>query len=148
MNQLKRGVCLVASIMFLGCGGSAPDSSNTSVEENESRPKVELTDDVAAANTLAEMLEVAKRGDWGEFVDKFYGEQEKFRSSDDREQLVKRFEGKYAETMVAALTRCVSLPVRIDGDTALFKDGDEIVYALHRNSNTALNPTSQWTFHL
>lgn len=121
-----------------GCG--SPEVAQT--EPSAATVESHRTDDDVAAETLSQMLEVARKGNWEAYVDSHYGEQHKFRSSADRDALVRRFEEKWGEKFVQGLSRAAELPVQIDGDKAVFLDGDDTVLILHRGE------AGGWKFHL
>ncbi len=58
--------------------------------------------------TLSSMLEAAEDGDWEKYVDDYYGEQHKFKSSSDRDKLVSRFREKWGIQVIAGLKRGIS----------------------------------------
>ena len=105
-------------------------------------PQAGGSDESGAARTLEQMLEVAERGDWGAYVDRFYGEQHEFASPSDRDALVKRFEEGWGTKLLPALQRAAQLTPRIDGDQAIFEDADGPVFVLHRTDDGG------WSFHL
>ena len=100
------------------------------------------SDEDTAAETLHRMLEVATKGDWEAYVDHHYGEQHKFRSPAERDALVRRFEDKWGEKLVQGLSHAATLPVRVEGNGAVFLDGDDKVFILHRGERGG------WKFHL
>ena len=130
MSWAFRISFLVALIGLVGCT-EAPEA-----------PPAEPTPEAQASAALAEMLTVAKAGDWGAYVDRFYGEQEKFASAADRDQVVARFADKWGAKVVPALTAAAGITPRIDGDKAFFEKDGQPVFVLHRNAAGA------WTFHL
>ena len=130
MSRAIRISFLVALIGLSGCT-EAPEP-----------PPAEPTPEEQASAALAEMLAVAKAGDWGAYVDRFYGEQEKFGSPADRDKVVARFADKWGSKVVPALTAAAGITPRIDGDQALFEKDGQPVFVLHRNA------AGEWTFHL
>ncbi len=136
-QQLIVGLAFSA-IALIGCG-----TSNVAQHEpSEAARESHRSDEDLAAETLSRMLDVATKGDWGAYVDQYYGEQHKFRSSNDRDALVARFEQKWGERIVPGLKSAVKLPVQIEGDLAVFRDGEAAVFFLHRNES------GSWKFHL
>ena len=137
-NQLIFCLVVLSAAAATGCGRpEIPQSKTSAVTVDSNR-----SEDDIAAETLDRMLEVARAGDWEAYVDDYYGEQHKFRSTTDRDALVRRFEEKWGEKLVKGLSRAADLPVRIDGDKAKFLDGDDAVFVLHRGE------TGGWKFHL
>jgi len=55
---------------------------------------------------------------------------------------VRRFEQKWGETLLQGLNRAAKLPVRIDGKTAVFQDGEDEAFVLYRSES------GDWKFHL
>ena len=136
-KQLIVGLVLGATAVT-GCGSPDVAQREPSAVTLESH----RSDEDIAAETLNRMLEVATQGDWEAYVDHHYGEQQKFRSPADRDALVRRFEEKWGERLVQGLSRAAKLPVQIDGDKAVFLDGDDTVFILHRSEGGG------WKFHL
>ncbi|CCQ90379.1 exported hypothetical protein [Nitrospina gracilis 3/211] len=93
--------------------------------------------------TLSTMLRVAEAGDWERYVDEFYGEQHKFRSSSDREKLILRFRAKWGSKVIAGLREASRVKPHLskDGSKAIFqlKNGKFILYK---------NEKGDWMFHL
>ena len=69
-----------------------------------------------SAATLSAMLEAAEAGDWEKYVDEFYGEQHKFRSSSDRDKLVLRFREKWGSKVIAGLKEATQVEPYLSGD--------------------------------
>lgn len=136
-KQIIVGLVLSAATS-LGCGSPNVASRETAVATPAKSRSAEET----ASETLNRMLEVATQGDWGAYVDQHYGEQDKFRSAADRDALVRRFEEKWGEKIVPGLQRAAQLPVQLEGEKALFLDGDDPVFVLHRGEG------GTWKFHL
>ena len=142
--MLKRQIVLWGVITAMaGCGGTnttqvAPTGKTSPPSPSAAGSSVEDL----AARSLGEMLQVARSGDFEKYVDDYYGETDKFRTPADRDALVRRFTEKWGESLVEGLDRAAKLPVKIDGDKALFLDGDEPVFILHRAEDGA------WKFHL
>ena len=136
-KQLIVGL-VFSTIAVIGCGSSdvAQHEPMTMTLEPQ------RSDEDIAVETLNRMLEVATKGDWKAYVDHHYGEQHKFRSPADRDALVRRFEEKWGKKLVPGLSRAAKLPVQIDGDKAVFSDGDDAVFILHRSES------GDWKFHL
>jgi len=153
-----RGQIMSKTLMFglvfyataIGCGGpelaqNRPSDSSVNApgadEPDAATVATPRTDEEIAAETLSKMLAAAKEGDWDGYVE-YYGEQDKFRSPADRDTLVTRFKEKWGEQVVEGLSRAVEFPVQIDGDKAMFQDGENTLFMLYRNE------TGDWTFHL
>ena len=129
---------LLSATAFSGCGSSdivQREPINVSADSTRS-------DEDVAAETVNRMLKVARKGNWEAYVDDYYGEQRKFRSTADRDALVQRFEQKWGEKFVQGLSRAAKLPAQIEGDKAIFLDGDDTVFILHRSES------GDWKFHL
>lgn len=141
-NSIATAALLV---LLVGCGGpqqDAPAEPLAGTPAPASAPmEAPESDAEAASQTLDEMLTAARAGDFGVYVDKYYGEADKFGSPADRDALVRRFEEKWKDKIVEALARASELPVKIDGDQALFLDGEEPVFVLYRHEDG-------WKFHL
>ena len=136
-KQLIAGF-LFSAIAITGCGRSEIDQRDSTPVSAESHN----SDENIAAETLNRMLEVARNGDWEAYVDDYYGEQHKFRSPADRDAMVQRFEENWGEKLVPGLSRAAKLPAQIEGDKAVFLEGDETVFILYRSENGG------WKFHL
>ncbi len=136
-KYLIVGLILIATAVT-GCGSSDVAQSEPKAVTLEPH----RSDEESAVETLNRMLEVATQDDWEAYVDHHYGEQHKFRSPADRDALVRRFEEKWGEKLVQGLSRAAKLPVQIDGDKAVFSDGDDTVFILHRSES------GDWKFHL
>ena len=130
MSQAIRISLLVAIIGLVGC------------TEASEPPPARSTPEEQASAALSEMLAVAKAGDWGAYIDRFYGESEKLNSPADRDALIARFESKWGPKVVETLTSAVEAAPRIDGDQAIFEQDGQPVFVLHRNAS------GEWTFHL
>ena len=96
-----------------------------------------------AVATLSAMLKAAEAGNWEKYVDEFYGEQHKFRSSKDRDSLVARFRQKWGSRVIPGLREAAQVKPELSGDgtKAIFqlKQGKFILYK---------NEKGKWTFHL
>ncbi len=93
--------------------------------------------------TVRAMLEAAEAGDWGTYVDDFYGEAHKFRNESDRLKLIEMLE-KRGPGIVESLRRVSTIDPTItsDGSQAVFPlDGDQR-FTLYRNE------AGRWMFHL
>ena len=137
MRQLIGTAILVILFGLVGCD-RAPETTpaDRAPETAKSTPEEQAT------AALSEMLAVAKAGDWGAYVDRFYGEQEKFRSPTDRDAVVARFAEKWGAKVVVALSAAEPIAPRIDGDQAIFEQDGQTVFILYRNDS------GEWTFHL
>ena len=93
--------------------------------------------------TLSSMLEAAEDGDWEKYVDDYYGEQHKFKSSSDRDKLVSRFREKWGIQVIAGLKEASQVEPELseDGTQAIFQlsNGEFILYKSEEGN---------WTFHL
>lgn len=143
---MKSTIVLIAAIFAALLTGCQPKSTSvipvTTTETGLQEVLPEKSDEQRARDAAKEMLALAEKGDWGAYVDGFYGESHKFRSSADRDELVRRFEVKYAGRVLEALRGVVELPISIIDDHADFTDGDEVKVQLHRSED------GRWTFHL
>jgi hypothetical protein len=96
-----------------------------------------------AVATLAEMLKAAEAENWEKYVDDYYGEQHKFRSSKDRDSLVSRFKNKWGNRVISGLREASQVKPKIsdDGTRVIFQleNGKFILYK---------NEQGKWTFHL
>ncbi len=96
-----------------------------------------------AVATLSAMLKAAEAGNWEKYVDDYYGEQHKFRSSKDRDSLVARFRQKWGSKVIHGLRKAAQVKPELSGDgtKAIFqlKQGKFILYK---------NEKGKWTFHL
>lgn len=99
-------------------------------------------DQKAAAQTLQAMFKLAQSGDWGEYVDRYYGETHKFGSDADRDALVRRFEERWGEKVVDGLERVVGSVPEISEGKAIFNVEGKPGFVLHRA------PDGSWKFHL
>ena len=100
------------------------------------------TPEESAATALSAMLAVAEAGDWGVYVDRFYGEQEKFTSPADRDKLVARFEEKWGAKVTEALKVASGVLPRLEDGKAIFEVDGKPVFVLYEG------PDGNWTFHL
>lgn len=96
-----------------------------------------------ARSTLSAMLGAAETGNWEKYVDDFYGEQHKFRSSADRDKLILRFKEKWGSRVIPGLREASKVKPYLseDGRKAIFqlKNGKFILYK---------NEKGKWMFHL
>lgn len=88
------------------------------------------------------MLRLAKAGEWGEMIDQYYGEADKFTSPDDREKLIQRFENDWGEQWISGLEKAEGIEPTIESDQAVFSDQEQTLLKLHRAED------GRWTFHL
>lgn len=125
---------------------SACDSGDSTGESIHERPtnSDEVTEPapLTATETIDEMLMLARAGDWASYVDRFYGETDKFTSPADRDALVARFQGPWSERVLTALERAAGVDPEIQGDQAVFNVDGEPAFVLHRDAD------ERWTFHL
>ena len=129
-------------LLMIGCG--AEPSHAVSVDRAEA-PSVtaSMKDQEAAIAALAAMLDLAEAGEWGAYVDDFYGETHKFGGPEDRDALVERFEKRWGVKVVEALRQATGLTPTIDANgRAVFATDDGPVYMLYRHDD------GRWTFHL
>ena len=128
---------IISFTTLTGCGNPAATQG-----EPTAMAAAHQSDEEKAAQTLNEMLELGAKGDWKSYVERHYGEQHKFRSPADCDSLVQRFEQKWGEQLVDHLRRASKLAPVIDGDNAVFQEGDEPIFVLHRSDD------GNWKFHL
>ncbi len=125
LTHLVISLVLVVSVS-LGTGCSQNPSQSTSPTE-----------------TLSAMLELASEGNWEKYIDEYYGEQHKFKSPSDREQLVSRFREKWGSKVIVGLKEASQVEPELsqDENQARFKlsQGELILYK---------NEQGKWTFHL
>jgi hypothetical protein len=127
MTRLLAPALLGATL--LACGGEPP-------------PEPSATPQTSASAAVRAMLEVAEAGDWGAYVERFYGEKSKFASPAERDALVARFEGKWGERTTEALRAAAEIEPRIEGDRAIFEKDGRPVFRLFRHGEGG------WKFHL
>lgn len=131
-----------------GCGPAASQAhSEPSRDAEQSTPAkaAAAEDDVTrAAATLHEMLDLAEAGDWGAYVDRFYGESHKFRGPEDRDALVQRFQQRWGEQVVEGLRQATQhTPVIDEQGRAVFADQDgQPLFMLFPVED------GHWSFHL
>jgi hypothetical protein len=140
-------VCVVCSAPWVAsCGEeqSAQDdhSGRSSAREAAADARTGVQDAHRAAQTIQEMLRVARADDWDNYVDRFYGETDKFRSPEDRQALVKRFEDRWGKQILPVLETASHLTPEIDADRAVFREGQDVVFVLYRGAD------GDWGFHL
>ena len=125
LKQLVIWLVLLGSVT-LGMGCSQKQTQATSPTE-----------------TLSAMLEVAEAGNWEKYIDEYYGEQHKFKSPSEREQVVSRFREKWGSKVIVGLKEASQVEPELseDGNQARFKlrEGEFILYK---------NEQGKWTFHL
>ncbi|MHC5004882.1 MAG: hypothetical protein ACYTJ0_17370, partial [Planctomycetota bacterium] len=142
MNVYRALSFLALSITLTGCGVAPSDAEAGTSTRTAAADRPAVPPEQAAAATLAEMLQVAEAGDWGAYVDRFYGEAHKFRGPADRDALVQRFETRWGAPVTEALRRAVgATPTIMPDGRAAFVDGDETLFELHRHDG-------RWMFHL
>ncbi len=121
-NHLET--CLIVMALLIVASGT---------QANELSPK----------KTLLAMLEAAENGDWETYVDEFYGEQHKFRSSQDRDSLVARFEKKWGKKVLLGLREAAQ------ADPVLSADGKKAFFQLKKGKFVLYKDDSgKWMFHL
>ena len=137
---MKTALMAFLSIsMLVGCGDGPPPAVPDPTVPDE--PAV--TDEAAAKTALGEMLKLAEAGDWGAYVDGYYGEKEKYTATADRDALVKRFKDNWGAKVLPILKLAVELEPRIDGDKAVFENEEGLRrFVLHRTAEGG------WSFHL
>lgn len=93
--------------------------------------------------TVQQMLQLAEAGDWGTYVDDFYGETHKFRGPADRDKLVDMLQ-KRGAGIIEALRKVSTIEPTIssDGTQAVFPLNETDRFTLYRNDS------GQWTYHL
>ena len=133
-RRLVASALLSAFLMALsGCGG----------QDSHDKPAGNTQDAVReASETVDDLLELARAGDWRTYVDRHYGEAHKFRSDADRDKLVHRFENQWGDRIIASLERVAPLTPAIEADKAIFRDGNDVLFVLYRASD------GKWKFHL
>ena len=131
---LRRLMIPVLILSLTACSGGAdsPEASGQAAD----------TPEAAAAATLQQMLEVARAGDWHAYVDRFYGEKDKFRSPQDMDSLAARFRDQWGDRVLQALEQAASVAPEIEGDQAHFIVAGQTVFTLFRGSDGG------WSFHL
>lgn len=137
---------LSLSIALCGCGeatSSADAASDVATPVSRSGETAsEYPSSPEAA--VSEMLRLARAGEWGAYVDRFYGEQHKFRPGhDDRSAVADRL-ARSADRIVAGLEEASDARpvVSEDGATATFPLSGGAAFTLFRAAD------GRWTFHL
>jgi len=132
---LSVSAVVVAASLLSGCGPSSADAGSES--ESARAPAVESPAQVAAS-----MLALARAGDWATYIDRYYGEQHKFQSPDDRDRLAEMLASR-ADQIVRGLEQVQGVTPEIapDGSTATFTLPGGDAFTLYRSSGA-------WTFHL
>ena len=138
MRTLKFTL-LICVIVAAGACGECEEEPPVA----EPAPPVDVsTPEESAATALSAMLAVAEAGDWGVYVDRFYGEQEKFTSPADRDKLVARFEEKWGAKVTEALKVASGVLPRLEDGKAIFEVDGQVAFMLHGDGDGG------WTFHL
>jgi len=138
MRTLKFTL-LICVIIATGACGECEESAPVA----EPAPTVDVsTPEESAATAISAMLAVAEAGDWGAYVDRFYGEKDKFTSDADRDQVVARFAEKWGAKVTEALKAAAGVTPRIEDGKAIFEVDGKPVFVLHEG------PGGNWTFHL
>jgi hypothetical protein len=130
-----RRALLATVLLLFGC-------SSSDEREPESYQALQRDGAEAASIALDAMREAAEDGDWETYVDRFYGEQHKFASPDQRDLVVERFRGPWGEEVLPVLVEASQLTPRIVEDRALFERDGELIFILHKDDD------GRWTFHL
>lgn len=145
--MLRSTAPLLAALTILGPAGCGPSASQA--DDAASSPASAPAPAPAAALTttpqdaLSTMLSLAQAGNWGQFVDEFYGEQSKFSGPADRDALVRRFEDAWGDRTLDGLRRASDLEPQITDDgRAEFSDGTSPVLVLYPDGHGG------WCFHL
>lgn len=134
MSILRYTLCVVLVLFLSGCGSA--------VSEAEGADSPDAADERAASETLSAMLALAEEGNWGGYVDQHYGEAHKFRTLEDRNALVWRFEQRWGAKVIEALRRAANVTPAIESNRALFMENGDPLFILHREED------GTWTFHL
>ena len=126
---------VVAASLLSGCGPSSADAG--SAAESSRSSAIESPEQVVES-----MLALAREGDWATYIDRYYGEQHKFRSPDDRDRLAEMLASR-ADQIVRGLEQVQGVTPEIapDGSTATFTLPGGDAFTLYHNSGA-------WTFHL
>ena len=137
----KRWVFLVLVFLVptLGCSS---DSTQDEPQDMAVASSSIANDAETATTAVKKMLKLAESGDWDTYVDRYYGEAQKFGSPDERLALVLRFEQHWGSRVLVALRKASQITPVIKEGKALFSDGEKDVFALHKDKN------GKWTFHL
>jgi len=143
MRGLPLTLIVFAAVpTLIGCGEAA-SPARSAVAQPAPAPAVEV-DAGTPESTVERLLELAEAGDWGTYVDDFYGEQHKFRPGrDDRDLLVRRLSER-GEQITGVLRRLTGMQPQLteDGTRAVYDLGDERNFTLYRADD------GRWTFHL
>lgn len=122
-----------------GCGKTAPEADPNPAPATSKTMSAEDQ----AANTVKAMLALAQKGEWGAYVDDYYGESQKFGSDADRNKLVERFEQKWGAKVVDALKQAATVaPVIDDEGKAVFNVDGQPAFVLYKTED------GKWKFHL
>ena len=132
---LTISAAIVASALVSGCGPSSADAG--SAAESPRASAVE-----SPSQVVASMLALAREGDWAAYIGRYYGEQHKFQSPDDRDTLAEMLASR-ADQLIGGLKQVqhVTPEIAPDGTTATFALPGGGVFTLYRGSGG-------WTFHL
>ena len=146
MSITRCGPGVAVVLLLAGCGDATPQDEGgrrSQAQVAAAADVAPMTDEQGAAAALAAMLELAEAGDWGAYVDRYYGEAHKFGGPDDRDALVWRFEQRWGPRVVEALRQASSLtPTVGDDGRAIFSRDGQVVFVLHEHAD------GRWTFHL
>jgi hypothetical protein len=139
-------VPLIGVLLMTGCGNQQlAEPTEPSALTSDSQAQVEPetpSDPQLATQTIEAMLALAQAGDWGAYVDGYYGESYKFQSAADRDALVQRFQERWGDQVITALEQAAQIEPNIDGDQALFLVDGNPVFVLYRTTDGG------WAFHL
>ena len=126
---------LTAGVFFsFGCGSnSGPEADHQTLQDDAA---------AAASAALVDMLEAAQAGDWEAYVDRFYGEEHKFASPEERDMVVERFRDEWGAQVLPVLIEASELTPRIVEERALFERDGQLIFILHKDDD------GRWTFHL
>lgn len=140
---MKNSWVLLVIVSLIQTPGCASDSSTQDEPKDMAVASSSIAnDEETARSTVKKMLKLAESGDWDTYVDRYYGETQKFGSPDERRALVLRFEQHWGSRVVVALRKASEIKPAIKEGRAVFKNGDKEVFALHKDKN------GKWTFHL
>ncbi|NNF41874.1 MAG: hypothetical protein HKO59_02025 [Phycisphaerales bacterium] len=152
MNALKIAAVVILAAAVAACGrvtssaDAAPDRAVVGKRTPVAQAGSTATPAAAAtpAETVEQMLELARAGEWGAYIDRFYGEQHKFRPDhDDRGTLIARFSER-SDALITALEAVTQIEpvISADGDIATFQLDDDARFMLYRVED------GRWMFHL
>ena len=150
---MRCTLALMPLLVLVGCGSATSPSAARAAEEasvaeargahaetvNAKQPRDALSPEA----TVQHMLELAEAGEWGTYVDDFYGEAHKFRGASDRQKLIEMLSRK-GPGIVQALRQVSTVEpvISSDGSQAEFPLGDGNRFTLYWEGS------GRWMFHL